>query len=205
MKIVSVTGSENKRGKYTVLFDDEAEIKVSAIQIADFGLYSGREFEDEEYEDLLKSVALGASKAKSLRILGKRTLSAGEVKKRLESKGVDAGTAGQTVEWLENIGAINDTEYAAMIVRHYVPKGYGLARIKDELYKRGVPRDIWDEALQGAEGFEDAAQDYLMKKLRGSSGKDDLRRAADALCRRGFSYSEASDAVRRYLEYIEDE
>lgn len=204
MKIVSVTGSESKRGKFSVLFDDETEIKASAAQIADLGIYAGREFEDEDFEELRRAIELGASKVKSLRILGNRNLSAGEVKKRLVSKGVEAETAGETVEWLEKIGAINDSEYASMIVQHYISKGYGIARARNELYKRGVPRDIWDDALQGADGFEDAARNFLERKLRGSSDKDDLRKATDALCRRGFSYSEASDAVRRYLESIDE-
>ena len=203
MKIISIARLEKKKDKFSVVFEDGAEIQVSAVQIADFGIYSGREIADDEYVELCGAIALSSSKAKSLRILGNRNMSAGEVKKRLVSRGVAVETAGETVEWLESVGAVDDKEYAAMIVRHYASKGYGLARIKDELYKRGIPRDIWDEAIPEIEGFTDAAQDFLEKKLRGSSDKDDIRRATDALCRRGFSYSEAIDAVRHYLDMMD--
>ena len=52
--------------------------------------------------------------------------------------------------------------------------------------------------------MEAAAYDFLNKKLRGSRDKADLRRATDALCRRGFSYEEAKTAINRYLELVEE-
>jgi len=124
------------------------------------------------------------------------------MEKRLIKKGESEETAQDTVQWLEDIGAVNDSEFAAAIVRHYSSKGYGLARIKDELYKRGIKRDLWEDALAGleADAFDEAAHQFLEKKLRGSSDKDDLRRAMDALCRRGFGYEEARSAVNRYME-----
>ena len=205
MKIIRVSPSERRKGQFTVHFEDETEIKVSAAQIADFGIYSGRELDDDEYPELCASLELSSSKTQSLRILGSRNLSSGEVKKRLMNTGVSAGTAGETVEWLEDIGAVNDTEYAAMIARHYFSKGYGAARIRDELYKRGIPRELWEDALLVSEGYEDAAQEFLEKKLRGSRDKNELRRVTDTLCRRGFSYSDACEAVRRYLENLSAE
>ena len=143
-----------------------------------------------------------SSKARALRILGKRSLSAREIEKRLVSKGEDAETAQQTVRWLEDIGAVNDKEYAASIVRHYIAKGYGLAKIREELYRRGIDRDMWEEALGDLDGMEEAADDFIAKKLQGESGKDDLRRAANALYSRGFSYEEARAAVNRYAERV---
>ena len=205
MKIEGVARAGDRADKFAVMFDDGEEIKVSAAQIADFGLYSGREMSQDEYEELRGDLALSSSKARALRILGSRNLSAFDLEKRLVSKGEDADTAKKTVRWLEEIGAVNDAEYASMIARHYCGKGYGTARIKDELFRRGIARDMWDDALSAIDGAEDASRGFLEKKLRGSRDKDELRRAADALCRRGFSYSEADAAVKRYVEELEDD
>ena len=147
---------------------------------------------------------LRSSRELALRILGSRSLSAGEVEKRLVRKGETEQNAKEAVKWLEEIGLINDAEYATMIVRHYSAKGYGLARIKDELFRRGIQRDMWDDALSvlGEADAPDAAARFLEKKLKGSGDKDDLRRAADALCRRGFSYEQARTAVANYVESL---
>ena len=141
-----------------------------------------------------------STKARALKILGSRMFSAREIEKRLKAKGETEEDAKQAAEWLVSIGAIDDRQYAESIVRHYTSKGYGLARIRDELFKRGIDREMWDEALVCAEGMEEAAVAYLAKKLGGSSDEEDLRKAAAALCRRGFTYSKAHEAINRYLE-----
>ncbi|MCL2391298.1 MAG: recombination regulator RecX [Oscillospiraceae bacterium] len=146
--------------------------------------------------------ALEKCKRRSLKILGNRQMSSAEMGKRLLQKGESEDNAQKTVMWLERIGAINDTDFAEAICLHYFKKGYGLSRIKDELYRRGIERELWDAALATIETEEpnDAAVDFIKKKLRGSTDKDDIRRATDALCRRGFGYEEARQAVARYIE-----
>jgi len=199
MKIISITRLGGKYEKFCAAFDDGEEIRVSAAQIADYDLYPGRELSDGEISDLRSALQLSSSKARALRILGSRNLSAAEVSRRLVSRGVDAAVADETVEWLEDLGAVDDAGYAILIVNHYLAKGYGLARIRDELFRRGIPRDMWEDALAGVEGFGEAALEFLEKKLKGGSDKDELRKAAEALRRRGFSYTEASEAINTYL------
>jgi regulatory protein len=143
-------------------------------------------------------------KALALRILGRRGFSAREMEKRLADKGVSEEAAVETVKWLEDIGLIDDAQYAASIARHYYAKGYGERRVKDELFRRCIGRELWDEALSEPGDNEDAALGFLQKKLRGSRGKDDLKRANDALLRRGFSYDDARGAINRYLQNAEE-
>jgi len=158
-------------------------------------------YETEEAE-ILDDIKLDSTKKRALKILGSRQLSAGDMERRLISKGETEENARLAVAWLEKLGAIDDIRYAESICKHYSAKGYGLARVKDELFKRGIPKDLWDEALSAVEEAEmdDAAVEFLRKKLRGSVDKDDIRRATDALCRRGYSYEDARVAVKRYIE-----
>ena len=145
------------------------------------------------------------TKKRALRILGNRNFSEQEMRTRLISKGEKPENAEETVKWLVDLGYINDSDYAEQIVKHYSVKGYGQSRIRDELYKRGIPRDIWDDKLGelSDEEMYDAALEFLAKKLRDSRNEDDLRRASDALVRRGFSYEEARIIVSKYIETAE--
>ena len=209
MIIESVKPIKDKKDSFAVHFDDGTELKASAAQIADFGIHSGRHLTGEEYEELRESVSLSSSKSRAMRMLGSRRLSAREIEKRLVAKGEPRELAHRTVEWLEEIGMVDDAEYAASIVSHYSGKAYGKARIRDELFKRGIDRELWEEAMSGifnASIFDagGAEHEFLLKKLKGSRDKDDLRRAANALCRRGFSYEEARSAVNRYLERADE-
>jgi regulatory protein len=153
----------------------------------------------EEREETSKSKVL------AIKILGNRRLSAAEIKKRLIQKGTGEETAEETTGWLEKMGMINDPEYAGLIVSHYIAKGYGVTRIKDELYKRGIPREMWDEVLESLneEEVQDAATAFLEKKLKGDYSLTEIKRASDALIRRGFNYEQAKTAIKKYAESIE--
>ena len=150
---------------------------------------------------------LADAKMRVMRMLGKRALSSKEIEKRLLAKGDSQQTAKQVVEWLEATGMIDDTEYAHAIVRHYQAKGYGIARIKEELYSRGLESDVRNEAIEELDTTktQDAIQRFLEKKLKGSKDKADLRSAEQALCRRGYNYGQARSAINTYLETCEDE
>lgn len=202
--IESIQKSEKSNKKLLVLFNDGSKLSVSPSSIADFNLYSGRDLTYSEYTQLKSDIDYSASKTRALRILGNRSLSTGELKKRLINKGDDENIAEQTVTWLNEIGILDDKQYALSIVKHYSTNGYGMSRIKDELYKRGIPREIWDEVLSELDesDADDATESYLRKKLKGSSDDSDIRRAANALIRRGFSYDQVNIAVNKYKESV---
>ena len=143
-----------------------------------------------------------STKVRALKILGSRAMSANEIEKRLVNKGESAEDAREAVLWLEETGAINDADFAKIIVTHYCSKGYGLAKIKDELYKRGIPKDLWEDALEhiSEDASEDSVQSYLEKKLRGSTDEKDIRRVSNALLRRGFNYQQVHEAINIYSE-----
>ena len=202
MKIEKVSRTEKKADKFSILFDSGEEIRTGSAQISDFGLYAGREFSDSEYAEIVSEIGSRSSKTRAIRILGNRNMSSAEIEKRLKEKGDSAEAAKKTVEWLEENGLVNDKEYASTIARHYSGKGYGLARIRDELYKRGIPRDMWEEALEGIDDMEERAYELIRRKLDGNTDKEEVKRAMGTLQRRGFSYDESRAAMKRYMESI---
>lgn len=205
MRIDKVTKSQKVADRYWLTFDDGSSLSVGVAQIADFSLYTGRELTDEEYSELTQSAATAGTRARALKILGKRAMSRGEITKRLVSKGEDADAASDTADWLERIGAIDDAEYAAMIVRHYSARGYGRAKVKDELYKRGISRDMWDDVLAELPDSHDKIVSFIETRLRGEKpDRAQMKRVTDALQRRGFSWDEIKSAADRYISEIEE-
>ena len=110
-----------------------------------------------------------------------------------------ADTAGQAADWLEGLGYLNDKEYARMVAEHCAAKGYGPARAREELRRRGVPREHWDGALAGMDDPTAAIDAFLRKKLRGAELSDPKvrKRLSDALARRGFRWEDISAGLRR--------
>ena len=105
---------------------------------------------------------------------------------------------------MAELGFVNDENYAAMVVRHYAAKGYGRARIREELRRRKLPRELWDAALEELPEQSDTVERLLMQKLRGRAPEGaELRRACAALIRRGFSWEEVSSAAKRLSHGLE--
>lgn len=199
MRVEKITQSKKIPDRWYAELDDGTTLKVNVALIADFGLFTGRELTDEETVSLRASAGVMNAKARALRIIGSRMMSRAEMISRLIEKGETAENAEDAAVYLETIGAINDEEYAAALVRHYSAKGYGLGRIKNELYRRKIPREMWEEALEQMPEENDAIDRFIAQKLRGKEpDKKELKKVSDALIRRGFSWSEVKSAMNRY-------
>ena len=125
----------------------------------------------------------------------------------MQEKGASQAEARYAAEWMEAIGAIDDAAYAAMLVRHYGEMGYGPARLREKLYEKGVPRELWEEALEEAPQRELQIDAFLEKKLHGAMpDPKEKKRISDALLRRGFSWGDVKEAWSRWGEAsFEDE
>lgn len=140
------------------------------------------------------------TKQRALRILERRDVSRKELIRKLTDKGVPSEEASECASWLERLGVINDQRYAGMVVRHYMAKGYGKARIQNELYRHGLDKELWEEALEEYREPEETIDRLLCSKLKSTSpDRAELKKATDALLRRGFSWREISAAKERVL------
>lgn len=188
-------------GRFAVGFSDGSEVKVSANAVVDLGLYKGRELSDEELLALTAKMSLSKCKERALRIIGARPMSCKELFNRLVEKGEAPENAEETVDWLLNLHYLDDAQYAGMIVRHYAAKNYGPQKIKSELYRRGVPKELWDEAMEERPEDGDAVYGFLCRKLKSDTpDRAEMKKATDALFRRGYSWDDIRTAVGRFRE-----
>lgn len=204
-KISGIVQSKRVTDRYYVTFESGEKFTVNLGLIARYSLFTGRTLDDEEMDALRGDAVKTEAKARALRIIGTRNMSRRELEKRLIEKGESPEVARNTVDWMEQIGAVNDREYAGLIVRHYSAKGYGLGRIRDELYRRGIDRELWEEALAELPEGHDAIDRFIELKLKGRVPEQkELKRVTDALLRRGFSWEEVRGALARYSSAIEE-
>ena len=177
---------------------DGRKLRVSLGVVADFSLYSGRELEGEELDAFLDAAALDRTKERALRMIGARAMSEGEMFRRLVEKGETERHAAAAVARLVELHFLDDAAYAAMVVRHYAARGFGRRRIQDELYRRRVPRELWETALEELPQQEDTLDRLLRNRLRGKEADPAAwRKASDYLLRRGFSWEEIREAGER--------
>ena len=148
MRIERVQASPHKKGRVLVFLEDGACLKITEQEALDFGLRTGDDLDGRRLEQLKKAASVSDVKATAADLIGKRAMSRAALEKKLKEKGASETEARYAAEWLEAIGAINDAEYAALLAQHCARQGYGPARIREKLYEKGVPRELWDEALE---------------------------------------------------------
>ena len=206
MRIERIEASKHKRGRILVFLEDGACLKITEQELLDFGLRSGDQLDQEALGRLKEAAGVSNTRAAAADLIGKRAMSRRDLERKLQEKGASGAEARYAAEWLEAIGALNDGEYAAALVRHYGGMGYGPARVREKLYEKGVPRELWEDALE--ELPEDGGQvdAFLRNKLRGRvPDEKEKRRLTNALLRRGFPWGEVKSAWRRMGEEIEQE
>ena len=116
-------------------------------------------------------------------------------------RGAEASDAQAAADWLEDIGAVDDPAYAAAVVRDYGRRGYGPAKVRQELQRRGVPRELWEEALEELPDSGDILDALIRRRCRGDlADPRELKRVSDSLLRRGFTWSQVKAALSRYAE-----
>lgn len=181
-----------------MFMEDGTCLKITEQELLDFGLRAGDELDEGTLNRLKEAAGISNVKATAADLIGKRAMSRATLEKKLKEKGASEADARYAAEWLQAIGAIDDAGYAALLVRHYGEMGYGPARIREKLYEKGVPRELWEDALDQLPDRTEAMDRFLQSKLRGRMPDEkEKKRLTDALLRRGFSWGDVKAAWNR--------
>ena len=159
---------------------------------------AGKELTEEEAEGLMASLHRSGLKEKALSLLARKPQSRKELERKLSQWEATQEEAAAICERMAELGYLDDAAYAAQVVRYYSAKGYGERKLRDELYCRGVPRELWEDALDQAQDSSTAIDAFLTKKLGGRTpDRQELKKLSDALARRGYHWSEINEALGR--------
>lgn len=205
MRIERIEKSKHKQERVLVFLEGGDLLRITGAELLRFGLYKGMDLSPALVVELQAAAQQSQLKQTAARMASGRMLSKKEVQHRLTKKGATEEQAADTADWLETLGAVDDEGYAGVIVRHYGAMGYGPGRVKQELHRRGVPRELWDEALAQLPPPEEAIRKFLRTKLRGRPlTPEDSRRMAATLQRRGFSWQDIRPALNELGQEIDE-
>ena len=198
MKVESLKTSPDRAGRYWVTFDDGSKMGLYRQTVEDFALYSGKELDEQEAEALRTAAGQMSAKMRAVRIVSAASVSRRDLEARLVRKGEDPQQAKEAVAWMEDLHLVDDRATAEQVVSSCISKGYGLARAKQALYEKRIPKEYWDEALADYPDQTEKITAFLKSRLDADSDEKQVRRAVDALIRRGHSFG----TIRRALDAL---
>ena len=206
MKIEKIEKSKHKQGRVLVYLEGGDLLRITEDELLHFDLYTGLDIGPDTVVELQKLAARSEARVRAANMISARALSRRELEKRLRDKGAQDEDASAAADWLEHIGALDDAAYARSVVRQYSANGYGEAKLRDELRRRGVPRELWDEALETAPPAQETIARVVAMRTKGKRPDEkERKKLSDMLLRRGFSWRDVREALRALGAEIEEE
>ena len=197
MRIDLLKTTPDRAGRYAVHFSDGSVMRLYRQTVEDFGLYSGKALSDEEMDSLLESAGQMSAKMRAVRIVSASSVTKSDLEQRLIHKGEDPQQAKEAVQWMSDLSLLDDSRVAEQVVQRCISRGYGLQRAKQALYEKKVPKQYWDAALADYPDQSEKIVEFLHARLGEEYDQRELKRATDALMRRGHSYAVIRKALNR--------
>ncbi len=190
--------------RITAVLDEAEEIKTTLGVVTEHRLYTGAELDGKAAEAFRRDSARALARDRAITMVSRRMYSRRELRDKLIQKGEDADSAEYCADWLAERGFINDEVYASAVVRHYAAKNLGAGRIKMELSRRGISRELWDAALAEMPEADDGLERYLRLHLPDPHDLTASRKVGAALYRRGYAWDDIRAAIDRYTAQYEE-
>ncbi len=203
---MKLTYKKGKGDKIHISIDGEYTLTVDEMYFASLYLKDGQEISEEEYAELEETVNIRRAYNCAVSLLSRRDHSKKELLEKLRKKGFANG-AESAVEKLAAGGYVDDERFCRLYANELIRlKGYGKRRVEQELYLKGIDRDIIYSVLEEVSFDNEALSDIIKRKyLNRLSDEKGRRRVINALHRLGYSFGEIRDALKSIDEEIECE
>ncbi len=201
---MKLTYKKGKQDKIHISVDGEYSFTVDEAYFMSLGIYNGKEVDEDELSELRETVSVRRAYNYAVSLLARRDHSERELKDKLLLKGYKEG-ADEAIEKLKVGGYVSDERFARLYARELrLLKKYGRKRIEQELFRKGIDRDIISEVLSETEFDEDELVSLIERKYgRYLADEKGLQKTVNGLLRMGYTYGEIRDALRKISENTE--
>lgn len=195
-----ITRVRERRGRARIFVDGEFWAEIDADVAVERGLREGAALALEELEVARVAGERALAMNRALHFLGYRARSRSEVRERLRRYGYGEETVGAVIGRLEELGYLDDEEFARTVVREKARR-YGPRRVSADLRRSGVDAELAQDIVE-----EEFAERSEVETARSAAARRYNRRGSDAearrvygfLMRRGYSADVCAEVAREY-------
>ena len=197
MKITDIR--PRRKGLSAVYIDGEYALSLDTQTLLEHRIDIGRELDDEELHDLIESSNERRAKEKALWLISYRSHSKKELRDKI-SRTCDRQSAEKAVERMEELGLVNDRDYAErcaqtlIFTKHMSKRGAAM-----ELRRKGIESEIIDEVLGDIEVDEREQIQAVIDRKYAKTGDENIRRRAVAVLQRlGYGWDDIKDVIESF-------
>jgi regulatory protein len=196
--ITALKTQSRNRNRVNVYLDGEYQFNISWV-LAE-GLQIGEAYSDQQISELKQRDLEEMNYRRAIRLISRRPRSEFELRSNFKQKHVPIEVQDNVLNRLREVDLVDDCAFARTWVENrltFRPRSSRMLR--DELRKKGVPREAIEAALEDYND-ERAAYQAAQKAARrwsGTNWEEFRHRVGAYLTRRGFVYSLISPVVAR--------
>lgn len=202
MQIYKITGLKQgvrNPNRVDVYVDLKFSFSLDVSQVVDFGIKVGLLISDSDLEKFKKASEFGKLYQRALEWVLVRPRSIKETNdylyKKIFEKKLDKNYIDRIIDRLKAKKYLDDFRFAEYYVENrFSKKGMSIKRLKMELLKKGVSKEIIEEVLADSDRDDEKELKKMITKKRAKY--QDENKLIQYLCRQGFQYDLVREMVR---------
>lgn len=200
MKITEIKPSKLHLNSLTL--SNGEEILIDKDVCAEHSLIADMEIESEELKELKFQSDYARAKSRALWYLDRMDYSEKALYDKLVLKGFDKKASSAVIAKFVDLGLLDDRRYAERLCEKLLNSGNSKRAAVQKMRQKGLAYDLCKEILEETEADEgDTLSRLIERKYSGKLGdRENYHKVYAALVRRGFSYSDVRNALKKYIE-----
>jgi regulatory protein len=147
-QITNIKVKKNNIYRVKIYINNEFFAEIDSSIINDLDLYISKTVSQNILDIIQQKCKLSEAKNEAIRFLSYRPRSKWEVKKKLRDKKYQLNTINDVINWLKYENLIDDREFSIQWIKYQInKKPAGKIKLRNELYKKGVKREIIDNVI----------------------------------------------------------
>lgn len=198
MKISDIKRQVKRVDRYSIYIDGKYMFSFSELELVNSGVRIGREYTQEEVEELQNKALIDKGYDRALNLIMRRPRSEWELADYLKRKDYTKEISNTIIEKLREKGYVDDADFARRWVEsRRLLKATSKRRLQQELRQKRVSDEIIELVIAEDETDEQQVLLELIDKKRTQTRYQDDAKLIQYLIRQGYNYSDIKLAMER--------
>lgn len=185
-------------GRYLVTLEDGMSFPMYGRELDEYQIHEEEELSDSDFEMIMTEVLPKRAKLCAMHLLEKMDRTEHQLRQKLAALFYPEQMINAALDYVKQYRYVDDVRYAVSYME-YRRENKSVRQMEQELYQKGISRDVFQEALEQIEQPDEERQilDWLQKKHYDPRTADhkETNRVYGFLLRKGYQAS----AIQRMM------
>lgn len=195
------TVREAGKKRYDIYLDNEFAFRLYEKEKYRYNIEEEAELPEAVVEEITEEIVLKRARARTLHLLQGMDRTEFQLRSALKRNGYSQEITERAIDYAKSFHYVDDARYARIYAESQSGKKSRL-QLTQDLIKKGIPRELIEDALENAETQEE--KDAIIRLLNKRRFDPDTADAKEVqkqyryLMGKGFRYDEIRDAMREW-------